>query len=63
MATKGHRLRHQVIKDAQERATRDRRYLGDLLSVFGRAYRPVKHKVEALGPYQFSVVIEDLEQL
>lgn len=59
MMTKGHRLRHQIIKDAQERATRDHRDLGDLLSVFGRAYRPVKHKVEALGPYRFSVVIEN----
>lgn len=44
----GHRMRHSVIQS-----------LGHTMDVYGRGYRPVEHKVEALGVYRFSVVIEN----
>lgn len=44
----GHRMRHSVVQKA-----------GRSVTVFGRGYRPVEHKIEALGPYRFSVVIEN----
>ena len=46
--TEGHALRHRVVKKA-----------GGALELFGRGYRAVIHKVEALGPYRFSVAIEN----
>jgi len=46
--TEGHQMRHRIIAKA-----------GSKLDVFGRGYRPVEHKVEALGPYRFSVTIEN----
>ncbi len=46
--TEGHNLRHEVIAVTAGK-----------LKVFGRGYTPVEHKVEALGPYRFSVVIEN----
>jgi hypothetical protein len=49
--TEGQRMRHQVIR------TCDR--LGIRLDQFGRGYREVKDKGEALGPYMFSVCIEN----
>ncbi len=49
--TEGHRLRHAVV-DALDGTA-------DAPAAFGRGYRPVEHKVEALGPYRFSVVIEN----
>jgi hypothetical protein len=48
MQTDGHRLRHDVITQ-----------LGDKMSVYGRGFNPVEHKVAALAPYKFSVVIEN----
>lgn len=47
-STDGHRLRHEAVKA-----------LGDAVDVYGRSYRPIARKVEALGPYRFSVVIEN----
>jgi hypothetical protein len=49
--TEGQRMRHQVIR------TCDR--LGIRLDQFGRGYREVKDKEEALEPYMFSVCIEN----
>lgn len=46
--TEGHQMRHRLIKAA-----------GDRLQVFGRGYNPIEHKIEALGPYRFSVTIEN----
>jgi hypothetical protein len=45
--TEGHLMRHRVIDK------------GANLELFGRGYRPIDHKVEALGPYRFSVAIEN----
>jgi hypothetical protein len=44
----GHRLRHEVVK-----------VLGSNMDVYGRSYRPVQFKTEALAPYMFSVAIEN----
>jgi hypothetical protein len=46
--TSGHRLRHDLVARA-----------GDALDVWGKGYRPVARKVTALGPYRFSVAIEN----
>lgn len=45
--TEGHRLRHQVIKDFPQ------------IDVFGRGYKPIKDKSEALKDYAYSVIIEN----
>lgn len=45
--TEGHQMRHRVIAK------------GGPFDVFGRGYRSVEHKVEALGPYRFSIAIEN----
>lgn len=45
---KGHLMRHEVIRCASSK-----------MDVFGRGYHPVDHKISALGPYRFSVVIEN----
>jgi hypothetical protein len=49
--TFGHQLRHEAIS----------RYgmSHKFMSVYGRGYRPVDYKLEALGPYRFSIVIEN----
>jgi len=44
----GHQLRHEVI-----------RVLGNKVDVYGRGYRPIEFKTEALAPYQFSIAIEN----
>jgi hypothetical protein len=49
--TEGHRLRHDVIKSANKNNTK--------LNVFGRGYKPVDYKLEALDKYAFSIVIEN----
>lgn len=46
--TVGHTLRHRVVKD-----------FGDRISVWGRGYRPVDSLTTALGPYRYSIVIEN----
>lgn len=46
--TFGHQLRHQAVER-----------LGSRVEVFGRGYRPVQHKAEALSDYRYSVVIEN----
>lgn len=46
--THGHQLRHVAIDK-----------LGNSMDVFGRGYRPVQFKSEALAGYRFSVVIEN----
>jgi hypothetical protein len=48
--TYGHHLRHSVIS-----AIRD-------IDVYGRGYRPVAYKEEALSTYKFSIVIENSVQ-
>lgn len=47
--TEGHRLRHAVINAA-----------GPLINgVYGRGYKPVENKLEALKDYRYSIVIEN----
>lgn len=46
--TVGHNLRHEAIAALRGK-----------MSVYGRGYRTVASKLEALGPYRFSVVIEN----
>lgn len=50
----GHRLRHAVVDWA--RAT------GADLDVMGMGYRPVADKADALAPYRYSVVIENVRE-
>jgi len=45
----GHRLRHKVVEA-----------FGNRLCAFGRGYRPVDHKLEALAAFRYSVVIENI---
>ena len=45
---KGHQLRHAVASRFSKS-----------MDLFGRAYKPVKHKVEALKDYRYSIVIEN----
>jgi hypothetical protein len=45
--TNGHRLRHDIIKDSNG------------LDLYGREYNPIDDKIEALGDYKFSIVIEN----
>ncbi|MGV0949104.1 MAG: glycosyltransferase family 10 domain-containing protein [Azonexus sp.] len=47
-STHGHQLRHVAVNR-----------FGQHLGVFGRGYRPVQFKSEALAPYRFSVTIEN----
>ncbi|MEM8576798.1 MAG: hypothetical protein AAGF60_03020 [Pseudomonadota bacterium] len=44
----GHRLRHEIAETAPS------------LDLMGRAYKPFDHKGDALAPYRFSVVIENI---
>lgn len=46
--THGHQLRHEAVKQ-----------LGRYMNVFGRSYKPVVYKHEALAEFYFSVVIEN----
>ena len=50
-STQGHRLRHQVIASAKRAKLP--------LSLYGRGYLEVDDKRTALGPYRFSVCIEN----
>ena len=49
--TAGHRLRHDIIKD-----------YGPILDVYGRGYREIPYKLEALKDYRFSIVIENISK-
>ena len=54
-ATDGHRLRHELVEWIRSR---------DLhVDVLGRGYKPLDRKSEGLGPYRFSVVIENSRQV
>lgn len=44
--TEGHRLRHEVV-----------RRFGNRIDVFGRGYRPIVDKIEALKDYRYSIAI------
>lgn len=46
--TFGHKLRHEAVSRFRNK-----------MSVYGRGYRAVDYKLEALGPYRYSVVIEN----
>jgi len=46
--TFGHRLRHEAVSKFRNK-----------MSIYGRGYRAVASKLEALGPYRYSVVIEN----
>ncbi len=46
--TKGQKLRHRII-----------RWFGRHLELYGRGYRPIEFKNEALEPFRFSVVVEN----
>ena len=50
----GQKLRHQFIKKCQER--------GIKLDLFGRGYREVEKKEEALSDYMFSIAIENSQE-
>jgi hypothetical protein len=47
--THGHQLRHEIVKQ----------FKGAGMNVFGRGYRPVQFKHEALAPFYCSVVVEN----
>jgi hypothetical protein len=49
--TIGHRLRHSVIENFRGK-----------IDVYGRGWNPVKHKIEALKDYNFSIVIENCKR-
>lgn len=49
--TEGHRLRHEAINLAKENNIK--------LEIFGRVYKPIDYKLEALDKYAFSIVIEN----
>lgn len=46
--TEGHKLRHEIIEK-----------LGNKVDVYGRGYKPIDNKLEALRDYQYSIVIEN----
>jgi len=48
----GHELRHAVVET----------YGSRLDGIFGRGYTPVENKVEALGDYRYTVVIENVRR-
>jgi len=45
--TFGHNLRHEIVKNIRN------------LDVYGRGYKPVENKLEALKDYRYSIVIEN----
>lgn len=45
--TEGHKLRHKIIER-----------FGDQIDVYGRGYRPIESKFEALAPYRYSIIVE-----
>ncbi len=47
--TKGHRLRHKIVRVDKALDSRD---------VYGRGYSPIENKITALKDYMFSVIIE-----
>lgn len=49
--TIGHKLRHEAIEMAKAKNLK--------LDLFGNLYSPIEHKIEALGDYRFSIVIEN----
>lgn len=49
--TKGHKLRHEVINK-----------FGNLMSIYGRGYNPIKYKLEGLKDFMFSIVIENMKK-
>jgi hypothetical protein len=49
--TIGHRLRHQVVFLNQQ--------INADMDVYGNGYNPVKHKIEAMKDYAFTIVIEN----
>lgn len=50
----GHKLRHAVVNWARQ-TSQD-------IEVMGRGYLPFDHKGDGLGPYRFSVVIENVQE-
>jgi len=52
--TRGHRLRHEIVKWAAENAPD--------LDALGRGYQPLTHKADGHAPYLFSVVIENSQE-
>jgi len=44
----GHRLRHEAVEVLQGK-----------VDVYGRSYKPIEFKTEALAPYMFSIAIEN----
>lgn len=50
--TKGHKLRHAVIKDINKK-------FPNLLDVFGRGYSEIESKLIGLSDYMFHIVIEN----
>lgn len=47
--TEGHRLRHAIINAAGSKIN----------GVYGRGYKPIENKIEALKDYRYSIVIEN----
>jgi hypothetical protein len=46
--TRGHKLRHEIVQS-----------LADKVDVYGRGYRPIPDKLEALRDYRFTIVVEN----
>lgn len=52
--TVGHRLRHDIINHYMHISTDSLPF-----SLYGRGYKPIEHKIEALAEYRFSLAIEN----
>jgi len=50
----GHQLRHQVVSVVKQQQLP--------IDILGRGYDPFEHKWEGLLPYQYSVIIENIEE-
>lgn len=57
--SEGHLMRHEVIRRVCGSGANGINSINSKLDVYGRGYNPVDHKITALGPYRFSVVIEN----
>lgn len=57
--TRGHLLRHQSISMFSSKPCQDQRYK---MKVYGRGYKPIDYKLEALKNFAFSITIENTKE-